>query len=108
MFPNLDTIIKKIISGLTNSVSDLPVINIIIISFFPKLDYFLALIRQLSFKFDVFCFTECRQTESTKKSVNVHGNNDLYCPREAGLLGGGITVFLGCDLEIVEILQCAT
>ena len=45
--------ISKLNSDLTKSVSDLAVNRINISSHFPKLDHFLALIRQLNVKFDV-------------------------------------------------------
>ena len=113
MYPNIDTNrrnqyfnISKFNSDLTKSVSDLAVIHININSLFPKLDHFLALIGQLTVKFDVLCFTECRLTESTKNLVKIQGYNVFHCLRENGLSGGGITVFVRCDFEINEIPQC--
>ena len=109
MYPNLETNtrnhyfnISKFNSVLTKSVSSLTVIHINIHSLFPKLDPFLAFIGQLAVKFDVLCFTECSQTESTKNLVKVQGYNVFHCLREIWFLGGSIAVFLDVTLKLMR------
>ena len=49
---------------------------------------------------------ECRLIYSTANFVKIQGYDVFHCLREDGLLGGGVTVFVRSDFQIVETPQC--
>ena len=97
--------IDKFNETCVTNVNDLNIIHCNIRSLYAHHDEFLSLLRVLSVKFDILCFSESWLTDTTKQLINFQGYQSFHSLRPINERGGGISIFIKDSIRAKQLYR---